>query len=117
MNVVSIRNMHKSVIYDGPMGGNFSSEIGDFKEMAIGFIQAIYEGNDNTDGVFRLLVSIDDREDTFALLPGSEQGTDGTCPSVGWNLCCIGYRFVKVEFIANGNTQGNCYIIAVGKKG
>lgn len=117
MNVVSIRNMHKTVLYDGVMNGNFTSKTGDFKEMAVGFIQAIFNGNDTTNGIFRLLVSIDDRDDTFALLSGSEQTTDGDCPAIGWNLCCIGYRFIKVEFIANGNTQGNCRILSVGKLG
>lgn len=115
MKVVSVRNMHRSTLYKGNMNGNFVSEIGDYKEMGIGFIQAIFNGNDTTNGTFRLLVSIDHRDDTFALLPGSEQGTDGSCPSVGWNLSSIGWRFVKVEFIANGNTTGNCEIIAVGK--
>jgi len=117
MNVTSIRNMHKTVLYDGPMTGDFTSETGDFKEMAVGFIQAIFTGNDTTNGIFRLLVSIDDRDDTFALLSGSEQSTDGDCPAVGWNLCCIGYRFIKVQFIANGNAAGSCTVLAVGKLG
>ena len=114
---VYVRNINTSRLYLGPMTGDIITDFGDFKEMALGFVQAIYTGQTEYKGTFRLLVSGRCEAETYAQLPGSEQTIDPTCPSVGWNLCCIGWRFLRVEYFANGQANGNMEIIALGKKG
>lgn len=114
---IKIRNVYTAKLYDGPLTDDFYSEIGDFREMAIGFIQAIYSDIDSNLGEFKLLVSLEKGPETFAVLSSSEQTMGGTCNSVAWNLVAMGYRFIKIQYTANGGSTGNVRIIAIGKKG
>lgn len=116
MNVISCRNLAKVVLYEGAMGSNFESKIADFKEMSIAFIQFIYTGNDNITPQLQLWVSIDDKDLTFAYLPDSAQTLVADNQSICWNISSIGWRFLKLKFIANTNLNGTCRILAVGKK-
>lgn len=114
---VLVRNLNTSRLYYGNAADDFVSDVADFKEMSIGFVQAIYGAPTEHKGTFRLLVSGRIELDTFALLPGSEQIMDASCPAVGWNLCCIGWRFLVVEYVANGQEDMPIEVIAIGKKG
>jgi len=111
------RNTNTSIIYNGVMDSDFISDPIDFREMSLGFIQAIYGTPTNFWGSFRLLVSSRLELETFVYLDGSDKSMDDTCPGIGWNLCCIGYRFVRIQYFANGQVGGNMEIIACGKKG
>ena len=96
---ITARNINTSILYDGSMDTDFISDPIDFKEMALGFVQAIYKDNTTHQGSFRLLASGRIELETFAVLPGTEMAMDDTCPAVGWNLCCLGYRFLRVQYI------------------
>jgi hypothetical protein len=112
----TVRNTHKTPIFEGSMGADFISTVGDFREMSIGFIQAIYDGVDAFDGSFEIFVGIENDESTFARLPNSALVMDADCNSICWNLCCIGYRFFYVKYTANSVTTGTVKLLARGKK-
>jgi len=114
---IKIRNIYTAELYNGPLDEDFYSEVGDFREMAIGFIQVIYTGINNPLGEFKLLVSLEKDPATFAVLPSSEQNMGGVCNSIAWNLVAMGYRFIKIQYTANGGSTGSARIIAIGKKG
>lgn len=116
---VPVRNINKSLLYDGPMDVAFRSSVGDLKEMALGYIQAIYTGNDATDGTFELFVaaSFCGNDDHFARYPGGLLSMDASCGSIGWNIICAGYRFFQIRYTPNSVTTGDCEIIAIAKKG
>ena len=111
------RNTNTSVVYNGPMNSDFISDPIDFRNMSLGFIQVIYGSPLNFLGSFRLLVSSRLELETFVYLDASDKIMDITCPGIGWNLCCIGYRFVRVQYFANGQGSDEMEIIACGKKG
>ena len=93
------------------------NEIGDFKASVIGFIQAIYSGLTDYSGTFELWVSTVCEPNSFAKHPCSEIKVDSDCSSVSWNLSAIGFRFIKIKYVANGETTGTIdRIVAIGKK-
>ena len=117
---VSVRNLEKAILYNGSLGADFRSDVGDLKEMALGYVQAVYTGHDAFDGVFELFVAntfCGESTDHFARYPNSQLQIDAGCGSVGWNLVCAGYRFFQIRYTANSVTTGDVEIVAVGKKG
>ena len=100
-----------------PADTDFSSSVGDFKEMTVGFIQACYSNLAANTGHFELWVGAICDENKLARHPGSKVSVDSECNSVSWNLCCIGFRFFQVRYTANGETAGTVdRIVAIGKK-
>jgi hypothetical protein len=116
---ILVRNTDQVFLYNGPMDVDFKSDIGDMREMNLGFIQVIYNGNDIYTGKFQLYISniyCNDGDDSMFAKYGPEISMDALCGSIGWNLSKIGYRFVQVRYAANGISSGTTRIIARGKK-
>ena len=116
---ILVRNIDQIYLYNDTMAIDFKSDIGDYREMNLGFIQIIYSGTAIYDGYFQLYVSniyCNDLDDTMFAKYGEPLTMDLTCGSIGWNLSKIGYRYVQVRFIKNNIFEGNCKIIARGKK-
>lgn len=116
---IATRNTDQAILYEGSMGSNFRSKVGDLKEMTHGFIQAFYSGHDALDGVFELFVSgyFCGDDDLMARYPCSEFMIDAGCNSLGWNLVGAGYRYVQIRYTANSVTTGTVKIKAIGKRG
>ena len=114
-----VRNTDQSYLYDGDLTSDFKSDVADFREMTMGFVQVIYKDTDIYDGEFQLYVSniyCNDGDDSMFAKYGEAILMDTTCGSVGWNLTKIGYRFGQVRFLKNNVFEGSCKIIARGKK-
>ena len=101
-----------------PATADFNSDVGDFQDSTVGFIQATYSSLTVFSGCFELFVSIICDPTTLVLLPNSKQCADAKCPAVGYHLTQIGFRFFQLRYTANGETTGTIdRIVAVGKKG
>ncbi len=116
MAVVLARNLKLAAIETAKsVATDFKSKIIDFKEMNTAAIQAIVSGNDATDGVFSLEVSLLCDEATFVPFPGSER-TLADCTNFGWQFTDMAWRYVRVCYTANSVTAGTVDIWARGKR-
>ena len=116
---VLVRNTDQIHLYDDILGADFKSDVGDMREMTLGFVQVIYKNTDIYDGYFQLYISniyCNDGDDSMFAKYGEPLLMDGTCGSIGWNLTKIGYRFIQIRFIKNNVFEGTCKIVARGKK-
>jgi hypothetical protein len=116
---VLVRNTDQIFLYDGPIDTDFKSDIGDLREMTLGFVQVIYKDNNLYDGYFQLFVSniyCNDGDDSMFAKYGEPLDMDSSCGSIGWNLTRVGYRFIQIRFTKNNVSSGTARIIARGKK-
>lgn len=115
---VATRNVDQAILYEGSLGSDFRSKVGDLKEMTMGFVQAFYSGHDALDGEFELFVSgfFCGDDDVMSRYPCSNFSIDAGCASLGWNLISAGYRFIQIRYTANNVTAGTVVIKAIGKR-
>lgn len=114
--VVDVRNLAlRRVENDKSVASDFKSEIIDFKEMNTAFIQAIVTGNDETDGIFSLEVSLLCDLTSFVPYPGSERDMS-MCTNFGWEFCCLAARYVRVCYTNGTLTTGTVDIWAQAKR-
>jgi hypothetical protein len=116
---ILVRNTDQIFLFNGSLADDFKSDIGDLREMTLGFIQIIYSGSAIYDGYFQLYISniyCNDSNDSMFAKYGEPITMDTTCGSIGWNLSKIGYRFIQIRFTKNNVFEGSCRIIARGKK-
>ena len=117
---VLIRNTDQIILYDGTIGSDFKGDVGDFREMTLGFIQIIYNGSAIYDGSFQVYISniyCNDGDDSMFAKYGQAVTMDSQCGSIGWNMSKIGFRFIQIRYTKNNVFEGTCRIIARGKKG
>jgi len=99
------------------LGVNFESDIIDFKEMNVAFIQTVQSvAPNNLTGVFSLVVSLLCQEDTFVPYPDSERTLNADCNNFGWSFCCVPFRYARVCYTANTVTSGTIDIYARAKR-
>lgn len=116
---VLVRNTDQIVLYDGPINIDFHSNVGDMREMTLGFIQIIYKDTAIYDGSFGLYISniyCNDGDDSMFASYGQSMAMDSGCGSIGWNMSKIGFRFIQIRYVKNNVIAGSCKIIARGKR-
>jgi hypothetical protein len=116
--VIDVRNTTLRKVAEGvSLGGDFKSDIIDFKEMNNAFLQAVTtSAPDALDGVFSLVVSLLCEDDTFVPYPDSERTLNADCNNFGWHFCCVPFRYARVCYTANSVTTGTVDIYARAKR-
>lgn len=100
-----------------PAGATVDSDIADFRNMKVGYIQAWYKNNDTHDSSFEVFVSAYPDPDSFGKYPDSLVIMDSDCQSLGWNINVLGFRYAFVRYYKGPTiAAGDMEIIAIGKK-
>jgi hypothetical protein len=116
---VLVRNTDQVILFDGSLDTNFHSDVGDLREMTLGFIQIIYNGTAIYDGSFQIYISniyCNDGDDSMFAKYGQPVTMDSQCGSIGWNMSKIGFRFIQIRYTKNNVFEGSCRISARGKR-
>ena len=116
--IIDVRNTQlRTIIKDQSLAVDFKTDIIDFKEMNVAFIQAVTTIQpDAFDGVFSIVVSIVCYPDTYVPYPDSERTLNTDCNNFGWNFCCVPFRYARVCYTANSVTTGTIDIYARAKR-
>jgi hypothetical protein len=116
-NIIPVRNLTLRKVDDAvSLASSFESQnIMDFKEMNVGFIQLIFDGQGASDGKFFLDVSLLCDPATFIRLPDSEKDMAG-CDSVAYSLCNFAWRYARIVYEAGGTAQGTVTTWARAKR-
>jgi len=99
------------------LASDFKTDLIDFKEMNVAFIQAVQtSAPDAFDGAFVLTVSLLCDPATFVPYPDSNRLLSAGCNGFGWNFCCLPFRYARVCYTANSVTTGEIDIYARAKR-
>ena len=123
-DVERARNIHRAYVIEetsNNMSSDIVSDMIDFREMTVGSIQAKWSGNDAADGLLVVYASNIPDDEWFAKINCGEHtmsgdGTAGNEKTAIFNLGSIGYRYMRVKYFQNSNTQGDLVVIGLGKK-
>lgn len=100
-----------------PGGATVDSNIADFRNMKVGWVQVWYKNADAYDGSFELFVSGYPDPDSFSKYPDSLNIMDSDCQSLGWDINVLGFRYAFLRYYKGPTiTTGSMEIIAIGKK-
>lgn len=115
--ITPVRNLTLRKIEDTRAlnSGFVSDQIMDFKEMNVGFIQLIFDGQGLSDGKFFLEVSLLHDPTTFIRLEDSEKSMSG-CDSVAYSLCNFAWRFARLAFESGAVAQGTLTVYTRAKR-
>jgi hypothetical protein len=105
---VSCRNTELThVALNQSLSANFTSQIIDFKEMNVAFIQAVVTTPpDAYDGQFTIKVSLLCDPTTFVHFPDSERTLNASCNNFGWTFCCVPFRYALISYTKGSVTSG-----------
>ena len=115
--VIITRNTTLQKIGSFPLSADFKTDLIDFKEMNVAFIQAVEtSAPDVLTGEFSLVVSLICLEGTFVPYPDSERFLNADCNNFGWSFCCVPFRYARVCYTANTVSTGSIDIFARAKR-
>ena len=107
----------RTIVKDQSLASDFKTDLIDFKEMNVAFIQAVETSPpDFFTGEFSIVVSLLCDETTFVPYPDSERTLNALCNNFGWNYCCVPFRYARVCYSANTVTTGTIDIYARAKR-
>jgi hypothetical protein len=123
MTILTAQNVNRTyVAKNRAMNADFTSDIIDFKEMALGCVHVKWLGNDQEDGEIAVEASAVPDDDWFdevdhcpTFLPSTDLGR-GAKQTKLFNLGVLGFRYARVKFYKGTNTIGTITIVAQGKK-
>lgn len=117
MAIITRNNTLRTIAKDVSLASDFESEIIDFNEMNVAFIQTVQTlAPDNFDGTFSLKVSLLCDVDSFTPFPDSERILNASCNNFAWSFCCVPFRYARVCYTANSVTTGTVSIYARAKR-
>lgn len=95
---------------------DIDSNIVNFKEMSVAFIQCVVEDSNADDYTFQLLVSNIKDPNSFVNRDGP-RAKDAGCNGLGWDVHTFGWLYARVRYRQNTNTAGTVKVIARAKRG
>ena len=117
MAIITRNNTLRTIEKNISLASDFTSEIIDFNEMNVAFIQTVESSApDNFDGSFSLKVSLLCDVGSFTPYPDSERILNANCNNFAWSFCCVPFRYAQICYTANSVTTGTITIYARAKR-
>jgi hypothetical protein len=115
--IIPVRNLTLRKVEDAvSLAASFTSEtFMDFKEMNVGMIQLIFDGQGASDGKFSLDVSLICDPTTFCPLPDSEKEMLGF-DAIAYHLCNFAWRYARIRYEAGPTALGTVTVWARAKR-
>jgi hypothetical protein len=124
--IFTARNIHRTRLKEATtnnMNADFISDVIDFKEMVVGSIQVMWDGNNADDATIVVeATNFVEHENSFDEIDCSEvtlddDGSKAQRKTKLFNLGIIGWRYARVKYFHGSNTTGSISVWALGKKG